>query len=159
MNRIVAHITETSIVIVERNDSNLVCRTVATEARPANLADADTFLAFHSMVRTGSWDLGEAGSVTAPVALADNRFNGTVAARLDQAVGTTHDEWMVLPVREVQDGDLISDMEISAPYVVAGSRFESGTMRVHMVGEGKVWDDRFTTDFPSHRLVQVARKR
>lgn len=133
--------------------------TVASEVRPQTLADADTFLAVHSLRRTVAWDLGPAGAVQAPAELVDNVFNGTVAARLWAAVGTTHDEWIILPAREVRDGDLISDMEISQPYVVAGSRFETDTMRVHMVRDGGVWAERHTTDFPAGQLVQVARKR
>lgn len=159
MNRIAAHITETSIIIVERNDANLVCQTIATEDRPASLADADTMLAFHSVARTAAWDLGEAGSVTAPVAPVDNRFNGTVAARLDQAVGTTHEEFQVMFTGQAQDGDLIGDMDLEGFAVVAGSRLESANMRIHMVSEGQTWADRYTTDFHRHQLVQVARRK
>ena len=159
MNRIAAHITETSIIIVERNDANLVCRTVATEARPASLADADTMLAFHSMARTAAWDLGEAGSLTAPVQdiSRENVFNGTVAARLDQAVGTTHDEIELTSASKIENGDIITDADRCVLYVVAGSSWESDAMTVHMVAEGKTWNDRYTSRFGG--LVHVARKR
>jgi hypothetical protein len=159
MNTITATITGISLVIAERNDSGLICRTVATEARPTSFGEADRALAFYSLGRVGAWELDENGGVSATVAPVDNRFNGTVAARLDQAVGTTHDEFQVAFAHEVQEGDLISDMELCGHAVVAGSRRESGTTRVHMVSEGKTWEDRYTTDFPTFQLVQVARKR
>jgi hypothetical protein len=153
-----ATITETSIILVQTDAMN-IARTIDYENRPATFNEADTFLAFNSLRRTAAWELGEKGSVTAPVELIDNRFNGTVAARLDQAIGTTHDQYQVLPIIEVEDGDLICDLDLSAPYVVAGFRQEGSTIRVHMVGEGKTWEDRFTTDFPAARLVQIARRK
>lgn len=159
MNATTATITGTEIVVAERNDMGLICQTLLTEVRPASFELADTALAFVSLGRTSAWELTLQGMIEAPVAPVDNRFNGTVAARLWEAVGTTHDEWIALPAREIQDGDLISDTNISAPYVVAGSRFESDSMRVHMVAEGKTWDGRYTADFPAGQLVQVARKR
>lgn len=151
-----ATITETSIVVTAAyvNGQRV---TVATEPRPANLDAADTFLAFHSLRRTAPWDL-VGSAVGAAVESMDNRFNGTVAARLWDAVGTTHKPFEVASASDARDGDLISDMEISEVYVVAGSRFECDTMRIHMVGEGRCWDDRYTTDFPAGRLVQVAHK-
>ena len=133
--------------------------TIATEARPASLAEADVFLAFHGFIRIRDWDLGEFGDVTAWLRTANNRFNGTVAARLWDAVGTTHEQWEVMPASKVENGDLISDRGMSAPYVVAGSEFEMGAMKVHMVGEGEEWSDRHTTDFPGSQLVQVARRK
>jgi hypothetical protein len=157
MNTTTAHITETNIVIVERNDANLVCRTLAYAGRPATLAAADTFLATESLARTAAWDLGENGSVMAPVTEIDNRFNGVVAADLDKAVGTTHEPFELVLVSTIENGDLISDTELSALYVVAGSSFESGAMTVHMVGEGQTWDDRYTTAFKN--VAMVARKR
>lgn len=150
-----ATITETSIVVIDRSD---IRRTVATEPRPESLADADTFLAVHSLGRTGAWDLAGSG-LSAPVSRVDNQFNGTVAARLWDAVGTTHAEWVAMPVKDVRDGDLISDLNVSEPYVVAGSRRESDIMRVHMVREGGVWAERHTTDFNAGTFVKVARKR
>lgn len=157
MNATTAHITETSILFSQRNDFNRVA-TVATESRPASLADADTFLAFHGYGRTGAWDLAGVG-LSAPVTQIDNMFNGVRAARLDQAVGTTHDEFEVAFADSVMGGDLISDMELSEIYVVAGGSLSDTTQKIHMVGEMKTWEDRYTTDFPRHQLVQVARKR
>ena len=159
MNATTATITGVSIVVAERNDLGLVCQTLVNEARPATFADADTALAFYSLGRTGAWELDANGGVEAPVAKIDNRFNGTVAARLDQAVGTTHEPFEVMFAHQAQDGDLIGDMDLEGYAVVAGSRRESDTMRIHMVSEGQTWEDRYTTDFPAFQLVQVARKR
>ena len=157
MNTITATITGVSLFVAERNDLGLVCQTLVNEARPATLADADTALAFHSLGRTSAWELDNNGGVEAPVAKIDNRFNGTVAARLDQAVGTTHDEFELVSATTVQDGDLITDSDRSAIYVVAGSSLESGAMKIHAVGEGKTWEDRYTSIFSG--LVWTARKR
>jgi hypothetical protein len=107
-----ATITGVSLVIAERNDLGLVCQTIAQEARPATLAEADTALAFYSLGRVGAWDLDDNGGVAATVRTVDNRFNGTVAARLDQAVGTTHDEFAVMFAHQAEDGDLIGDMDL-----------------------------------------------
>lgn len=134
-----------------------------TEARPANLAQADTALAFHGFRRVRPWDLGADGVVEARVQMVDNQFNGTRAARLWEAVGTTHEEWATMAAEEAQNGDLISDLEVSEPYVVAGSNPAYGedgpAVRIHMVGEGKTWEERFTTDFPARQLVKVARRK
>jgi hypothetical protein len=157
MNTTTATITGVSLVVAERNDLGLVCQTVFTEGRPATLADADTALAFHSLGRTSAWELDDNGGVEAPVVKIDNRFNGTVAARLDQAVGTTHDEFELVSATTVQDGDLITDADFSAVYVVAGSSLGSGAMKIHAVGEGKTWEDRYTSVFAG--LVWTARKR
>jgi len=144
---------------VERDDTGLVCQTLVTEARPATLADADMALAFASLGRTSAWELDTNGGVEATVAPVDNRFNGTVAARLDQAVGTTHEPFEIMHAHQVQDGDLIGDMELNGYAVAAGTRPMGDLTKVHMVSEGKTWEDRYTTDFPSYQLVQVARKR
>lgn len=157
-NTITATITGVSLVIAERNDLGLVCRTIAIESRPATLAEADTALAFYSLGRVGAWDLDDNGGVAATVRTVDNRFNGTVAARLDQAVGTTHKEFKVMSAHQAEDGDLIGDVDLEGYAVVAGSRRESDTMRIHMVSEGKTWADRYSTDFPAFQLVQIARK-
>jgi hypothetical protein len=157
MNTTTATITGVSLVVAERNDLGLVCQTLVTEGRPATLAAADTALAFHSLGRTSAWELDSNGGVEAPVAKIDNRFNGTVAARLDQAVGTTHNEFELASAATVLDGDLITDSEFSAVYVVAGSSLESGAMKIHAVGEGRTWEDRYTSIFEG--LVWVARKR
>jgi hypothetical protein len=159
MNTTTATITGVSLVVAERNDLGLVCQTLVNEVRPATLAAADTALAFYSLGRTSAWELDNNGGVEAPVVTIDNRFNGTVAARLDQAVGTTHDKFQVMFAYQAQDGDLIGDMDLEGYAVVAGSRHEGETARIHMVSEGKTWEDRYTTDFPRHQLVQVARKR
>lgn len=132
---------------------------VATEARPASFQEAETFLAVHGFRKVRNWDLGELGMVSARVGQVDNKFGGTRAARLWDAVGTTHGEWETAQARTVEDGDLISDLEVSEPYVVAGSRFEMDTMRVHMVRDGGVWAERYTTDFPASQLVKVARRK
>lgn len=159
MNTTTATITGVSFVVAERNDFGLVCQTLVTEGRPATLLEADRALAFYSLGRTSAWELDSNGGVEAPVAKVDNRFNGTVAARLDQAVGTTHDEFQVMFAYQAQDGDLIGDMDLEGYAVVAGSRHEGEISRIHMVSEMKTWEDRYTTDFPRHQLVQVARKR
>jgi len=134
-------------------------REMVREDRPADLADADTMLAFHGFKRVGAWDLGDQGIVTAPVAYADNRFGGTPAARLWAAVGTTHDQWEQAQAHTVRDGDLVSDLEICAPYVAAATRPDGDTFRIHMVGEGQTWADRYTTDFDSRQYISVARRK
>lgn len=157
MNVTTATITGVALVVAERNDAGLVCQTLVNEVRPASFAAADTALAFASLGRTSAWELDANGGVEATVAPIDNRFNGTVAARLDQAVGTTHDEFEMVSVRDINNGDLITDDEMSALYVVAGSSWGSDAMAVHMVGEGQTWADRHTGVFSG--LVMVARQR
>lgn len=155
---IVATITGVQIIISETDELTGVKRTIATETRPANLAEADSMLAVHSLGRIGAWDLDNAGGVSATVRPVDNRFNGTVAARLDDAVGTTHDEWDLAAAASVRNGDLITDPDRCATYVVAGSCvMEGGLTKIHQVGEGKTWEDRYTGFF--HGLIYVARKR
>lgn len=154
-----ARITGVSIEIVLTAQYAGTTEVVATEARPANFQEADTFLAVHGFRRVRNWDLADLGMVEAKVQMVDNQFGGTRAARLWDAVGTTHGEWETAQARTVEDGDLISDMEISEPYVVAGSRFELDTMRVHMVRDGGVWAERHTTDFHASTLVKVARRK
>lgn len=158
-NSTTATITGVALIVAERNDAGLVCQTLVNEVRPASFASADTALAFASLGRTSAWELDSNGGVEARVAPVDNRFNGTVAARLWEAVGTTHGEFEVAFADSVLDGDLIGDMDLEGFAVVAGSRLECDTMRVHMVSEGQTWADRYTTDFPRHQLVQIARKR
>jgi len=153
-----AFITETHLIVVASDAAGRKVTTVS-EDRPSTFAAADTALAFHSMARTGPWELSTAGSVSAPVATdIDNRFNGTVAARLaHQAVSSAFAPFELVLARTVQNGDLISDAELSTLYVVAGSSFESGSMKIHMVAEGKTWEDRYTSEFPG--VVMAARKR
>jgi hypothetical protein len=156
-NTTTATITATTIVIAERNSSGLVCNTILEAARPATFADADTALAFSSVRRTAAWELGDYGHVVAPVEPVQNRFNGTVAARLWDAIGTTHGEIELASASTVENGDIITDADHSALYVVAGSSWESGAMKVHMVAEGGTWDSRYTSSFSG--LVHLARKR
>jgi hypothetical protein len=157
-----AHITGVGVMITETNEVTNVHRTVATESRPATFADVDTFLAVHSFRRTQAWELGEAGMVSAPLERADNRFNGTVAARLDQAVGTTHGEFRMMTARELAcselEGQLITDSERQGVYVVAGSSLDGDVAKIHMVGEGQTWDERFTGEFHPGQVVWVAER-
>lgn len=157
MNRISATITGVSLVIAERNDLGLICETIAVETRPATLAEADRALAFYSLGRVGAWDLDDNGGVEATVVKVDNRFNGVPAARLDQAVGTTHEEFELASAASVENGDLVTDSEFSEVYLVAGSSTECGVTKLHMVREGSTWADRHTGEFSG--LIQVARKR
>jgi hypothetical protein len=157
MNVTTATITGVALVVAERNDAGLVCQTLVNEVRPASLDSADEALAFASLGRTSAWDLDANGGVEATVAPVDNKFNGTVAARLWEAVGTTHEPFETVLATSVRDGDIITDSEMSELYVVAGSRPEDGGMKIHMVAGRKTWADRYTTVF--HGLVTVARKR
>jgi len=157
MNVTTATITGVSLVVAERNDLGLVCQTLVNEDRPASFDSADEALAFASLGRITAWELDANGGVEAVVAPIDNRFNGTVAARLWDAVGTTHEPFEMVLATSVQDGDIITDAEESELYVVAGSRPEDGGMKIHMVAGRKTWADRYTTTF--HGLVKVARKR
>lgn len=158
-----AHITGVSVTIAESNEVTGVKRTVAYEGRPTTFAEADTFLAVHSFRRTQAWELDEAGMVSAPVAKVDNRFNGTVAARLNPAVGTTHEPFAPMTARELAcselQGQLISDSEITEIYVVAGSSLDGDVVNIHMVGEGETWEERFTGYFMPEQLVWVAKRK
>jgi hypothetical protein len=162
MNAKTAHITGTAIIVTETEALTGRKVTVATEPRPATFADADTFLAVHSLGRTDAWELGESGMVSAPVAPVDNRFNGTVAARLDQAVGTTHHEFVMMTARDLAcaelEGQLITDSERQGVYVVAGSSLDGDVAKIHMVGEGGTWETRFTGEFHPSRIVWVANR-
>lgn len=153
-----ANVTDLHILLV-RHEGGGRKVTVGSEPRPATLAEADTMLAFYSLARTSAWDLAPAVGVAAPVQRVDNRFSGTVAARIWGHVGTTHEEWVAMPAHKVEDGDLISDLEITEAYVVAASRREGSIMRVHMVSEGKTWEDRHATNFPADQFVMVARRK
>lgn len=158
-----AHITGVGVLITESNEVTGVKRTLATEGRPATFADADTFLAVHSFRRTQAWELGEAGMVSAPLAKVDNRFNGTVAARIWETMSTTHGEFEPMTARELAcselDGWLISDSEVTEPYVVAGSSLDGDVVKIHMVGEGKIWEERFTGHFIPGQFVWVAKRK
>lgn len=159
-SNLTATITGTSLVAVERNDYGLVCQTMVEHpTRPASLADADRVLAASSLIRTGAWDLSANGTVSAPLRRMDNVFNGTVAANLDTAVGTTHDEWVTVRAEDVENGDLVSDLEFSETYVVAGCSHDGSMFKIHQVRDGKEWADRFTGHFHPNQLVECARKR
>lgn len=158
MNTTTATITSGSLV-VEQHDYLLDRAELWAEARPASFKEADRALAYHSLARTGAWELTADGNVTATVGKVDNRFNGTVAARLWDAVGTTHGEFETAFAHEANNGDLISDMEICKVYVVAAERREGDTKRIHMVGECKTWEDRYTTDFHAFATVKLARRK
>ena len=139
-----------------------VCQTLATESRPATFADADTFLAVHGYGRTSDWELAEYGMVHAPVAQIDNMANGVRAARLWDKVGTTHEPFTFMAARELahrETGDLISDSELSEPYLVAGSSLDGSVVNVHMVSEGKTWEQRHTGYFMPDQLVMVAKRK
>lgn len=131
-------------------------RPVFSADRPANLAGADRELARHSLIRTGPWDLvGQ--DLGAPVRAMDNVLNGVVAVDLDDKVGTTHGEFELVTASTVENGDLVTDQDHQAVYLVAGSSTECGVTQLHMVADGKEWADRFTGEFTG--LVWVARKR
>lgn len=156
MNRFSAVITDATIVLAEVNDAGLTSWLIAEEPRPESFLEADRMLTANGYARIGAWDLTGAG-VAATVAQVDNLFNGVRAARLDQAVGTTHDEFELVPASSVGNGDLVTDADRSAIYVVGGSSTECGVTKLHQVGEMKTWDDRYTGQFPG--LVWAARKR
>ena len=154
---ITATITAQTILVADRNDAGLVCEIILEEARPATFELADLALATVSLVRTEAWELGADGTVEARVTELDNTFNGVVAARLWDKVNTTHGQIEPVLASSVQDGDIITDSEVSALYLVAGSSPTSDGMKIHMVAEGKGWNDRHTSIFTG--LVWVARKR
>lgn len=154
MNHFSAAITTSTIVLAERNSSGLVCSIIGEEARPLSFAAADMALAAHGYGRTSAWDLGGADHITADIETVDNEFNGVRAARFDDALGTTHaDSFELALAKTVENGDLVTDQEFSAVYVVAGS---DGTGKLHLVAEGKTWNDRHTAEFG---VIRVARKR
>lgn len=161
MIQTIASISGTAVAI-EVHEAG-VCQTLATESRPATFADADTFLAVHGYGRTQDWELAEYGMVHAQVHQIDNLFSGVRAARLWDKVGTTHEqfEWMTareLACRELS-GDLISDSELSEPYIVAGSSLDGSVVNIHMVGEGQTWDQHHTGYFMPGQLVKVAKRK
>lgn len=156
MNHFSAVITGSSLVLAEVNDAGLTSWLIAEEARPASFQEADTTLAWYGYGRTEAWDLVGAG-VSARVEQIDNLFNGVRAARLDQAVGTTHNEFDLVPASSINNGDLVTDGDRSAIYVVGGSSTECGVTKLHQVGEGQTWDQHYTGEFRG--LVWCARKR
>lgn len=94
-----------------------------------------------------------ATTATAPA----NTFSGTEATALWFRVGTSHEAFETVLASSIQDGDIITDAELSELYVVAGSSWDGESMKVHMVAEGKTWADRYTSTFSG--LVTLARKR
>lgn len=154
----IANITGTEIVIL----TDAFGARLATEVRPASFADADTMLAAHGYGRTAPWELAEQGKVSAPVERVDNTFNGTRAARIWSQVGTTHEPFAFMTAAELaarETGDLISDSELSEAYVVAGSSREAVSVKIHMVSEGKTWEERHTGHFMPEQLVMVAKRK
>lgn len=156
---ITATITSQSIIVADRNDAGLLCEIVLEEARPATFELADLALATVSLVRHEAWELDQNGNVSARVTDLDNTFNGVVAARLDAKIGTTHGEIEPVLAETVVNGDLITDREVSALYVVAGGSLTDAHQRVNMVADGKGWNDRHAGTFGRREIVWVARKR
>jgi hypothetical protein len=156
---IIAIITGVSIRVEIVATYAATTETAFTEVRPATLAEADRVLAAYGFGRVGNWDLGSNGDVIARVRMIDNLFNGTRAARIWQALGNTHTELERSQAGSVENGDIISDLEMSEVYVVAGCSLEGDTMKIHMVREGKTWTDRYTTEFHPNQAVMVARRK
>lgn len=155
-----AIITGTEIRVQTRGQYTGHVEVAFTEARPASLADADMVLALHSLRRVLDWDLGADGTVQARVALVDNRFGGTVAARIEGHLGSTHEELSICFVGNLEPGDLISSAPSGEPvYVVAGCSTEMGETKIHMVGEGQTWEERYTASWPAGSVVWGAHKR
>lgn len=152
------NITDLHILLV-RHEGGGRKITVGSEPRPATLADADTALAFYSLGRITEWDLAPGVGVFAQVKEIDNRFNGTVAARLEQAVGTTHEEFEYDQASNVENGDLISDSELSGISVVAGCSTDGDVTKIHQVTEGRTWDDRYTGHFMPGQFIMRARRK
>lgn len=154
----IATATISSVAIVIEVIETTHAQMVANETRPASFATADTMLAFNGYRRTAPWNLGPNGTVTAPLAVADNRFAGVTAARLWERIGTTHgQDFLPVLASEVEPGWLITDQDHSEVYLVAGQSVELETAKIHMVGEGQVWDERFTGEFHRDRLVWVSK--
>src|SRR5690606_11789208 len=160
-----AIITVTTISVEMTSTYAGTTEVVFTEARPATLPDADHVLAAHGFGRVRDWDLGPNGDVRAQVRMIDNECGGTRAVRLWDAIGTTRGELetVVVGIRDgmptINDGELITDMDESGLYVVAGSGLECGTARIHMAREGGNWEDRCTEDFHFGQVVKVARRK
>lgn len=152
-----ANITDLHILLV-RHEGGGRKVTVGSEPRPATLAEADAMLAFYSLGRTTAWDLAPAVGVAASVQRIDNRFNGVSAARLWQRIGTTHgQDFLPVLASEVEPGWLITDQDHSEVYLVAGQSVELTTAKIHMVSEGKTWDERHTGEFGRDTIVWVSK--
>lgn len=160
MRNIIASITDANIVLAERHEgSGLAAEYIAVnDNRPASLAAAEAWLAAQGYRVAGGWDLARLHTgVDAQVRKLDNLFNGTRAAFLWEKVGTSHGEFELVPASQVSNGDLVTDADRSEVYVVAGSSTEGSVTKLHMVAEGKEWEERYTGEF--HGLVWAARKR
>lgn len=158
MIRTIATISPVAIVIEHVETGRGAFNKVASERRPLSLGDADTMLAFHGYGRVEGWDLGAYDTVTAPVRPVDNRFNGVTAARLWQRIGTTHgQDFLPVLASEVEPGWLITDREQSEVYLVAGQSVELTIAKIHMVSEGKTWDERHTGEFGRDTIVWVSK--
>jgi hypothetical protein len=157
-NTIVATITSDSIVLAERTSGGLAVEYIAlNDNRPASFAAAEFWLAAQGYRVEGNWELGtEHPGVDATVRKLDNEFNGVRAAGLWEKVGTSHSEFVLTPARKVENGSLVTDADRSEVYVVAGSSTEGTVTKLHMVAEGKEWNERYTGEF--HGLVWAARK-
>lgn len=153
----IAIITGVVIRIEVRAQFARTTEVVATEVRPANLREADMVLADYGFARVQEWDLDTNGGLEARVRMVDNMFNGVRAARFDRKIGTTHEAFDYASASTVNPGDLVTDSEFSEVYLVGGCSTECGTTKLHMVREGKTWEDRYTGEFAG--LVMVARKR
>lgn len=154
----IATISATAIVI-EHAENGSPFHVLASEGRPANLAAAaDTMLAFHGYGTVGGWDLGPNGTVAAQVKRVDNKFSGVTAARLWERIGTTHgQDFLPVLASEVAPGSLITDHEQSEVYLVAGQSVEGSIAKIHMVSEGKTWEERFTGEFGRDTIVWISK--
>jgi hypothetical protein len=155
---ITATITDSSIIITDRNDAGLVCETIAVnENRPASFAAADFWLAAQGYRVVGGWELGIGHTgLDAKVRKLDNVFAGVRAAGLWEKVGRTHGQFELTPASQVRNGDLVTDSDYSEVYLVAGSSTEGTVTKLHQVAEGKEWNERYTGEF--HGLVWAARQ-
>lgn len=158
MIKTTATISPVAIVVENVDTTSGPFHKLASEKRPMDLEAADTMLAFHGYGRTTAWDLGAYDTVVAEVQRVDNTFAGVTAARLWARLGTTHSQ-NFLPVlaSQVEPGWLITDHEQSEVYLVAGQSVELETAKIHMVSEGKTWDERHTGEFGRDALVWVSK--
>lgn len=156
MNRIVASITDSNIVLAERTGSGLAAQYIAVQDfRPTSLAEAEAWLAAQGYRVVKGWDLALTHTgVEATVRKMDNEFNGVRAADLEGKIGVTHHEPELMMASQVGNGDLVTDSDRSTFYVVAGSSTEGSVTKLHMVGENKEWEERYTGEF--HGLVWAA---
>jgi hypothetical protein len=131
---------------------------IASEPRPSSFQEADDFLAQYGFRRTENWELGKL-ILSARVESVNNLFNGVRAARFDQAVGTTHEEWQLTPVQDIEIGDLVSDPEASEFYVAAGINANTVETTLLLVEENGVWEERIRHTCSPGTLLMVAHKK